>query len=434
VRVIRGVWSYENPAAWLAAQLGAAGAQTLGTLFGGNQVQAVVNRTALEILAGEIDLVLIAGAENGYSLARARKTGQRLPLTPTPGRYDVVVGSQKPEHHECEIARGIQTPIQVYPLYDNAIRHARGETLAAHLERVSELWARFSAVAAENPDAWLREPHSARDIRTPSARNRPVSVPYTKLMNANNAVDMGAALILCSAARARRLGIPESRWVYPHAGAEGYDHFSASVRHSFHESPGIRLVGARVLELAGVAAADLDYVDLYSCFPSAVQVAARELGLSEARPLTVTGGLTFGGGPLNNYVMHAIARTVQLLRRRPQSRALVTANGGNLYKHVHTVYSGQPPAADFRFQALHDEIARLPARECLAQYRGAAEVESYTVMYGADGPSVGHFACLTPRGQRFWVNTGDADLMQAMTREEFCGRPARIDGQGRILV
>ncbi|MDP6377390.1 MAG: acetyl-CoA acetyltransferase [Pseudomonadales bacterium] len=432
VRVIRGMWSYANPAGYLAEQFGAVGAQTLGTLFGGNQNQAVLNRTAASILAGEMDLVLITGAENGNSATKARKVGRTIELTETPGEYDVVVGSQKPEHHDYEIEKGIRTAIQAYPMYENAIRHHRGETLEAHMQRVSALWSRFSEVAAENPNAWIRERVSAHDIATPSAVNRRISFPYTKLMNANMSVDMGAALIMSSVGRAKQLGIHRSKWVFPWAGAEGKDHFSASVRDNFYTSPGIRFVGGRVLELAGLTPDDLDHVDLYSCFPSAVQVAAAELGLSETRPLTVTGGLTFGGGPINNYVMHAIARIVELLRERPEARALVTANGGNLYKHAHGVYSGEPPAAPFRVDDLQKSIDALPSRVCLPEYRGEARVESYTVMFGAEGADIAHIACRTPAGERVWVNTQDGDVMQAMTEEEFCGRDVKIDVEGRI--
>ena len=199
------------------------------------------------------------------------------------------------------------------------------------MKRVSELWARFSRVAAENPHAWIREPVEAETIRTPSATNRPISFPYTKMMNANMSVDMAAALILCSVEKARLLGVPEAQWVFPVSGVQGYDHFSASVRDNFYSSPAIRFVGERVLELAGASPADLTHVDLYSCFPSAVQVAAAELKLSEERPLTVTGGLTFGGGPLNNYVMHAVARTVskvdgQVLHATKQQKKLLIAS------------------------------------------------------------------------------------------------------------
>jgi acetyl-CoA C-acetyltransferase len=179
---------------------------------------------------------------------------------------------------------------------------------------------------------------------------------------------------------------------------------------------------------------DLAFVDLYSCFPSAVQIAAAELGLAESTQLTVTGGLTFGGGPVNNYVMHSIARMVELLRAQPGTRGLITANGGNLYKHAHCVYGSQPPERDFQVRDVQSEIDALPARECLAEYRGEATTESYTVMYSGDGPAIAHVACLTPQGQRTWVNTDDPELMVEMTREEFCGRAARIDGDGTLSI
>ena len=228
VRVIRGAWDYGNPAGWLAERIGAGSAQTVGTLFGGNQNQALMNQTAKDVLAGDVGLVLITGAENGYSAAKARKTGVTLAATPAPGQPDVVFGhDQKSEHHDFEVAKGIRTAIQVYPMYENAIRHARGETMAGHMERVSGLWSRFNDVAQRNPTAWIDYNFTPEEIATPSPTNRAVSYPYPKLMNANNAVDMGAALIVTSVGRALELGIDESRFVFPHAGVEGQDHFSA---------------------------------------------------------------------------------------------------------------------------------------------------------------------------------------------------------------
>ena len=432
VRVIRGVWNYGDPAGYIAENIGCGDAETLGTLFGGNQVQAVLNRSCLEILDGKQDLVVLTGAENGSSAARARKQGLQLASTVMEGAPDEIVGSQKPEHHAYEVAKGIRQAIQVYPMYENAIRYARGETMAGHLERVSELWARFNEEGLNNPNAWIQTRYSAEEIRTPSPSNRAVSFPYTKMMNANMVVDMGAALILCSVERAQQLGIPQEKWIYPYAGVQGYDHFSASVRDNFYSSPGVRIVGARVMELAQAGPEDLEFVDLYSCFPSAVQVAAMELGLAEERPLTVTGGLTFGGGPLNNYVMHSVARTVELLRDNPGKKGLVTANGGNLYKHVHCIYGSEPPSQDFRFDNVQAEIDALPSRPCLSEYHGKIEIESYSVMYSNGEPSLAHCACLTKDGERVWANCDDIDVMLSMTQEEFCGRTASITSDGSL--
>ncbi len=435
VRVVRGMWSYQNPAKLIGERLGATNFETVGTLIGGNQNQAVINVTACEIRDGKLDLVLITGAENGNSSTKARKQGIQLAQTNAPGSYDRIIGAeQQPEHHEFEVAKGIHRAIQVYPMYDNRIRFTRGETINEHLERVSGLWSRFNDVGLRNPNAWVQSDMTPEEIRTPSETNRPISFPYTKFMNANMSVNMGAALIMTSVKRAQELGIPESKWVYPLAGVKGYDHFSASVREEFDTSPGIRAVASCLLEHSDVTADTLDFVDLYSCFPSAVQVAAKEYGLSEERDLTVTGGLTFGGGPLNNYVMHSIARTVELLRDQPNGKALVTANGGNIYKHVHGTYGKEPPNQPFVSDDVQSQIDALPSRNCLESYDGPANIESYTVMYDGFEPSIGHVACRTTGDERTWVNTTDPEIVQAMTAEEFCGRSVYIKGGEELSI
>jgi acetyl-CoA C-acetyltransferase len=176
--------------------------------------------------------------------------------------------------------------------------------------------------------------------------------------------------------------------------------------------------------------ADLDYIDVYSCFPVAVQVAVAELGLDASKPLTVTGGLTFGGGPLNNYVMHSIARMVELLRAAPGKKGMITANGGYLTKHAFGMYSTTPPAQDFQHADLQAEVDATPQRECLADYAGPVTIESYAVMYGPTGPATGHVACLTAAGERVWANTEDPALIQQMTEVEFCGLPAVVGSNG----
>src|SRR5690606_14433305 len=215
-----------------------------------------------------------------------------------------------------------------------------------HRRRIGELWARFSAVAADNPHAWNRKALSAEQIWRPGPDNRMISWPYPKLMNSNNMVDQGAALILTSVQRARELRIPSERWVFPYAGTDAHDTYAIGERYRLDRSPAIRIAGRRVLELAGLGIDDFRFVDVYSCFPSAVQVAAIELGLpldDLARPLTVTGGLTFAGGPWNNSVTHAIATMAERLIAAPGSRGLVTANGGYLTKHAFGVYGTEPP-------------------------------------------------------------------------------------------
>lgn len=426
VRVVRGAWRYENPARAVAEALGNGNVETGLTQFGGNYVQSVVNQTALDIQAGRQEIVVITGAEVGYSFFKARKAGFRPEWRDAPGTPDRIYGEDLPMTGALETAIGLNKPIQFYPMFENALRAARGESIAEHLERISTLWSRFSEVAEANPHAWIRERFSPEAIRTPSASNRPVSFPYPKLMNSNNNVDQAAALIMCSTEAAKRLGIGAEQWIYPWAGTDAHDTLLVSNRDNLYSSAAIRIAGSRCLELAGVSAGELDHVDLYSCFPVAVQVAAAALGLDEGRPLTVTGGLTFAGGPLNNYVMHSIATMAERLRADGGAKGLVTANGGYLTKHAFGVYSTEPPARPFRHADVQAEVDATPTREALENYSGPIETESYVVMYGAEGPDTAYVAGRVPSGERVWATTRDPEVMVAMTREEFCGRPARV--------
>ncbi len=430
VRVIKGFWPYKDPARYIAQIMGCASAQTLLTPYGGNFVQTVVNQTALNIQSGEHEIVLLSGAECGYSQARARKHGltyEEMKWQQLEGKPDGFIGKEKPMSHDAELAAGIRMPIQYYPIFENALRHAQGETIEAHQIKVSKLWSRFSRVALDNPHAWMRDYYDPETIRTPTPENRPVSFPYPKLMNSNNNVDQAAALIMCSESAATRLGISRDKWVYPLSGTDAEDHYYVSHRDNLYSSPAIRLAGKRCLELAATDITELDLIDLYSCFPVAVEVAAGELGLDLERPLTVTGGLTFGGGPLNNYVMHSIARMTELLRENPHQKGLITANGGYLTKHAFGIYSAQRPAQHFRHQDLQAEVKQTPRRQVALDYSGKIEVEAYTVMYGPDGPRMAHIACRLPDGRRAWGNLQDAGEMEQMLETEACGLPGRLD-------
>ena len=432
VRVTRGMWPYENPAKAVAQAIGSPGAETGVTMWGGDAVQSVLTESALEIQDGSREVVILTGAECGRTQAKARRANVNLDWQSVPGTPDRIFGEELKMRTRAEAVRGVSQPIQMYPIFENAIRHARGETLDGHMRRISALWAGFSRVAAGNPHAWMREPKTAEEIRTTTDFNRPVSFPYPKLMNSNSNVDQAAALILCSTAVAKRLGIPQDKWIHPWASTAAHDTYAVSNRDNLYSSPGIRIAGGRCLELADVTVDDIDHVDLYSCFPSAVQVAAAELGLGEDRPLTVTGGLTFGGGPLNNYVMHAVARMAEVLRGRPGDVGLVSSNGGFITKHAFGIYSTAPPVAPFRHEIPQDIVDATPTREAAATYDGTVEIESYTVMYGSRGPAQALSACLLEDGRRAWGSTDDPDVMWAMVSEEFCGRTARLREAGQL--
>jgi acetyl-CoA C-acetyltransferase len=323
-------------------------------------------------------------------------------------------------------------------MFETAIRARAGRSVADHQVFISELWSRFSKVAATNPNAWSRRELSAEEIRTPGPDNRMIGFPYPKFMNSNNDVDMGAALIVCSVEKAESLGVPRDRWVFIHSGSDCHEHQYISNRWTFAETPAIELGGKRALELAGLTIGDIDIVDLYSCFPSAVQLGAQSLGLDINSQLTRTGGLPFAGGPWNNYVMHAIATVMNDLRERPGAKGLVWANGGYTTKHAFGVYSTQPPTTAFRHAYPQDEIDAMPRRDVatIDQANGkSATIEAYSVMHGRDGaPEMIHAACLLADGRRAWGESTDVTLGRAMCTDEFVGRGVNLDANGVFHV
>jgi hypothetical protein len=323
------------------------------------------------------------------------------------------------------------------------------------------------------------------ELITPEDGNRMIAYPYTKLLTANMQVDQGAALLMCSVAAAEAAGIPRDRWVFPLAGADADDHWFLSHRLDFHSSPAIRLAGASSLSLAGLAIEDVAHVDLYSCFPSAVEIGAAELGLPDddpARPLTLTGGLTFGGGPGNNYGTHAIAALTDTLRNDPGSFGLVTGLGWYMTKHSVGIYGTEPAgnrstskgtpsapslrtaepgpmwsaratgepnvskgvpfvpegsvverAGGFSWADPQRAVLALPQCSTDADARGEVTVETYSVVYGRGGePERAVVACRTPEGLRAWANVTDSDHLALLVTEEGCGRLGTLRGDGLV--
>ena len=429
-------WKYGNPAQFIAEDLGLTPRELGLSAMGGNTPQTLVNAASRQILAGELDLVILTGGETTRTRARYNKAGltpdwRTTDIAPVPVSEDLTMNM--PE----ELARKIMMPIQIYPLFETALRAQAGRSIADHQVHISELYARFSAVAATNPYAWSKKQYTAEEIRTASDTNRMIGFPYPKLMNSNNDVDMSAALILCSAEKATALGVPRDRWIFPQSGSDAHEHAFISHRNHFYDTPAVELAGRRVLELAGLTINDIDLVDLYSCFPSAVQLGAKSLGLDINGQLTRTGGLQFAGGPWNNYVMHAIATVANELRSGVGSTGLVWANGGYTTKHAFGVYATTPPKNGFAYDYPQDQIDALPRRSLASPADAAGEmtIEGYSVMHDREGnPERSIASCILADGRRAWADTTDVGIGRDMCINEWVGRTVRANDSGTLLA
>ena len=439
LRIVRQYsWRYGNLPRVVADRLGI-DPRLQYTTNGGNTPQSLVNRTALEIQRGDLDIAILAGGEAFRTRMRARREGVELDWpVDEPGDGPEQIGGELNMVNDAEQARAIGMPVQVYPMFETALRAASGRSVEQHQAFLGTLWSSLSEVAARNPHAWIREAMTPAEITEVSASNRMIGLPYPKLMNSNNDVDMAAAVIMCSAQSAQNAGVPRDRWVFPHSGADCHEHTFVSIRDRFDRTPAIEIGGSEALRLAGVDIDDVSVIDLYSCFPSAVQLGAASLGIDltdPSRQWSRTGGLSFAGGPWNNYVMHAIATVVRDLRERPGERGLVWGNGGLATKHSFGVYSTEPPGAPFRHAEPQDEIDALPRRELAAPADavGTATIEAYTVMFDREGvPERSIATCLLGDGRRAWGTSNSSEVSAAMCDGEWVGRNVELDASGDI--
>lgn len=362
--------------------------------FGDSPVKHI-NDAANAIGSGEARVCLLAGGEAiRTSARRAAAAGDNTPL---------FAGALRTAS-DLRRRYGLINPADVYPLYENAARAAWGQTLAEGQAETGEIWSRFSQVALEAEGAWIKRARSPQEIVEFTADNRPIAFPYSKLMVANSSVNQGAALIVTSLARALAAGIDESRLVYIGAGASAHEDDDMLARAEWSGTPAMTVSLRKSMELNGLEGDDLDHVELYSCFPVVPKIARRELGLGADKPLSVHGGLTFGGGPVGNYMTHAAAAMVRKLREGGEY-GLLYGNGGYC-THNHAIVLARHPVEGVSFPQdyhYHHEADALrgPIPATGDDYEGAATVETYTVFYGRDGsPERGVVIGRAPGGKR----------------------------------
>ena len=427
--VIGGMWSYPDPGRLIADAVGSSNARTFLTAMGGNMPQATVSDCCQRIAAGEMEIAAVVGGEAVYSKNKLRKLGEDLSKSGVDLEKAERFGENVSMSSQHERDKGFLMPTQIYPLFESAIRAHRKETHYEHRMRISSLWEGFNRVAAANEHAWVQTPMTAEEIMEPTADNRMVGYPYTKAMNANSFVDFGGAIIICSVAKARSLGIDSDNWVFPHSATDGHATFLFSERDNFHESPAIRITSKRCLELADISIDNIGPMDLYSCFPSVVQITMNELGIDPERAATTTGGLSFFGGPMNSYVIHAIASTIDEIRKTGEY-GFVHANGGYATKHACAVYHNEPPKGQFRRMNVQEEIETSPKREVEENPIGKSVVEAYTVLHGREGPEKALMTTLMEDGKRALASTSDAQTMQSMMSEEYVGKTLEFSASG----
>jgi acetyl-CoA C-acetyltransferase len=379
-------WRYRDPELQLSERLGIKPIHAYYGPVGGESPIRYLHEAAQRIARGECSVAAVCGAEAQSTATKAERAGVELPWTPF--AHDVPepkrgAAFQKP----MAVTLGVFRPVTVYPFYEAATSAHWSQTPREAMAESGQLWSAYSNVAAQNPNAWLKRRFTSDEITSPTPDNRLIAWPYTKLMVANPMVNMGAAILMTSLAKARAAGIPEDRLIYVWGGASAEEPRDYLIRDQFFQSHPQNAVLQAVMNLAGGDGKAFDAIELYSCFPCVPKMARRTLGLGPDVQPTVTGGLTFFGAPLNTYMTHAACAMVHKLRGGA-SLGLLYGQGGFVTKHHALVLSRKAPdeplAQDTSVQAEADRN-RGAVPEFVTEAKGKGLVESFTVIYGRNG-------------------------------------------------
>ncbi len=428
----RGFWAYSDPGRILAERFGAPRVKTIVAEIGVMQ-STVLGRAAAAIASGESEIAMIVGAEARDRASRLQRAGQEVPLTEqTDATPDEVLAPHAEIMGQFEIDLGLITPTIQYAMIDNAIRAHEGQSMADHRAELATLWGDFNAAAVENPSAWNRAPLTGEQIVTPTEGNRALAYPYTKNLVSQWNVNQAGGLVLCSLAKAQSLGLDARRFVYPLAVVDSEHMVTLSERRDLWRSPGFELAGRRAFDLVDRTPEEIGLYELYSCFPAAVRMQQRELGVPRDRRVTQTGGMTFGGGPLNNFVVQSWVRMVERLRATGARDAVVTAVSGLITKQGVSVLANEPERP-----FVHDSVTKETEQvwhrvEVDREATGPGRIAAYTVSHDRNAAHGVAMIVDLDDGRRTLRVKDDPAWMTLGESEELCGRAVELGIDGAV--
>ncbi|SOE02445.1 hypothetical protein [Blastococcus haudaquaticus] len=432
-------WAYDDLAGSVAARIGATPRTCVNTALGGQLPARLLDRAAAAIWAGESEVAVVVGGEAQASANALAKAG----IDPVDRGWSSSPGGPPPLDlgdlgSEQMLAAGLFLPPRMYPLFENRLQADLGLPPEENAAWSARIYADLSRVAAQNPFAWAPEELTAEQVGAVGPGNRMVCEPYPLSMNAMPNVDQAVAVVVTSLATARAHGIPADRFTYVWGGAGVDDPPDPLRRTGFGGSIALGRALDRSLELAGVPIGEVDLVDVYSCFPIVPKLAALHLGLDREAVLSVAGGHSSFGGPLNTYSLHAIATLVHRLRAGA-STGLVHANGGYL-SYQHTVLLGARPHPDgYVGEPEPAAVAHPDAPTVLDAATAAADgvdltVETVTVEHGRSGaPQQAFVVGRTPTGDRIAVQSAPDDSATAAALSLVSLPPGAITHVGRTV-
>jgi acetyl-CoA C-acetyltransferase len=384
--------------------------------------QSLINAACKKIIDGEIRASLIVGGEARHKMIQALKEGlpyEEMSLTENPDHY---VKAKEDLYVTEEIDALGMMAVGYYAIIESAMRYKDKKSLREHENFLGNYYERFSQIASKNPHAWNHEIFTAEEIKTPSSKNQRIAYPYNKLHNSSWNVNQASALILTSDEIADKLKIPADKRVYPLISSETNHMIGVIQRPDLTAPIGLKLATDYLLDEAAKNNIEPTFYELYSCFPIAVQLFAKALNIPDNIDKTITGGMPFAGGPLNNYMLHATAQGLMKIRENNSEVALITGVSGMMTKQALAIW-GKNPAMNFVSKDVTKEAEKLELPVPMSTLAsGEGKVIGCTTLYEKNQPLKAVFYAEDSQSHRLVLTSTKSEIIKQVEEEECVGK------------
>jgi acetyl-CoA C-acetyltransferase len=331
--------------------------------------------------------------------------------------------------NEFENKYGFKSPPLTYALFESAIRASSGKSMEDHIHFLGRLFEKFLKIASLNPFSWTNKTITAEELIEVSIDNRMVAYPYTKRLCANLFVDQSASIIITGEKTAIELEIDPKFWVYVMGGSDLKNIHEVTRRPQLHNSPAAFEASKLALKQAGLTIKDITAFDLYSCFPSIVEILMNEIGITEGDPrdLTITGGLPYFGGPWSNYSLHSIVNAYNMICDNQTHKIMIVANGGYNSKQSIGIYGKEPPEIPWSGRddtEIQEKILKDILEKPIEKANGMIRVDAFTMTYERNGdPKEGIIVGSFENGHRtLALLKGNPKILKNFERVELVGK------------
>jgi len=430
IRIPKGFWRYRDPGKWIAKNNDFKSIPTTYVTKIGVLQQNLINDACLKIENGEIKASIILGGEARYKQLRSVIEKKEYSETKLDENPDFYIKAKEDLYGDEELAELGAMAVGYYAAMETAIRKNDGEKINDHQNNIASMYEEFSKIASNNKDGWIDNPYSKEEILDSSKKNKMLAYPYNKLHCTSWNVNQSAALIICSEELANKLKIDKNKRVYPITSSENNHMIAVQQRPKLFDSLGMKYAANSISKTIDRLDITLDAYDLYSCFPAAIKMFSKSLGLDNEISKTITGSMAYAGGPLNSFVLHSTVKMIQKIRTSELSHGLVTGVSGMMTKQSFCVW-GKKYQERFIFNDVTDQakLNEIPI-ELSSITEGEGEIIGYTIIEASETAPKAVLYIDDEKQDRKVVSSYDKIFINLLMEEEWVGKKVKFkDGQ-----